>query len=49
MCYWLDQFVTLAFNTFSSKFSVFNWICLPLNLLALVGIDLPMCLLVTLS
>ena len=33
----------------SSKFSPFNWICLLLILLILVGAELPLCIVVTLS
>ena len=48
LCYWLDQFLTLAFGTWiSSKFSVFHWICLPFILLVLVGVELPLCVVVT--
>ena len=41
LCNWLDQFLTLALNTWiSSKFSTFHWICLLFILLILVGIEL---------
>ena len=49
-CYWPDQFLTLAFNTqILSKFSMFQRICLLFILLILMGIDLPLCLVATLS
>ena len=33
LCYWLNQFLTLAFTTWiSSKFSMFHWICLLFSL-----------------
>ena len=48
--YWLDQFLTLAFNTWiSSKSSTLYWICLLLIFLILVGAELPLCIVVTLS
>ena len=49
-CCWLVQFLTQALNTWiSSKFSLFNWICLLFILLILMGVELPLCLFVTLS
>ena len=49
-CYWLDQFLTLALNTWiSSKFSTLYWICLLFIFLILVGVGLPLCIVVTLS
>ena len=46
----LDQFLTLALNTWIlSKFSIFHWICLLFMLLILVGIELLLCIVVTLS
>ena len=45
--YWLDQFLTLALNTWiSSKFSTFHWICL---FILLICVELPLCTVVTLS
>ena len=44
-CYWLDQFLTLALDTWIlSKFSTLYWICLLLVFLILVGVELPLCL-----
>ena len=44
-CFWLDQFLTLALNTWIlSKFSTFHWICLLFILLILVGVELPLCI-----
>ena len=44
-CYWLDQFLTLALNTWiSSKCLIFLWICLLFILLILVGVELPLCI-----
>ena len=49
-CYWLDQFLTLALNTWiSSKFSTFYWICLLFTFLILADAELPLCTVVTLS
>ena len=48
--FWLDQFLTPALNTWTlSKFSIFHWICLLFILLILVGVELPLCIVVTLS
>ena len=47
-CYWLDQFLTLALNTLILSI-FFHWICLPSILLILVGVELPLCVVVTLS
>ena len=48
LCYWLDQFLTLALNILILSISVlFQWICLPIILLILVGIELPLCVVVT--
>ena len=48
-CYWLDQFLTLALSTWiSSKLSALYWICLLFILLILVGVQLPLCIVVTL-
>ena len=49
-CYLLDQFLTLALNTWIlSKFSIIQWICLLFILLILVGAELPLCTVVTLQ
>ena len=49
LCYWLDLFLTLAFNTWiSSKFQIFHWICLLFISLILVGVEFPLCIVVTL-
>ena len=49
-CYWLDQFLTLAFNTWIlSKISMFHWIYPLFILLILVGVELLLCIVVTLS
>ena len=49
-CYWLDQFLTQALNTWpSSKFSTFHWTCLLFILLISLGVELPFCIVVTLS
>ena len=42
-CYWLDQFLTLALNTFFLSLFTFHWICLPFILLILVGVEIPLC------
>ena len=45
LCYWLDQFLTLAFNAWiSTKFSSFHGICLPFILLIYVGVEVPLCI-----
>ena len=50
LCYWLDQFLTIALNTrILSKFSTLYWICLLFIFLSLVGFELPLCKVVTLS
>ena len=47
-CYWLDQFLTLAHNMLIlSIFFPFHGICLPIILLILVGVELPLCVVVT--
>ena len=48
-CYWLDQFLTLALNILilSIFFFTFQWICLPIILLILVGVELPLRVVVT--
>ena len=49
-CYWLDQFLTLALNAWIlSRFSIFHRICLLFIVLILVDVDLPLCIVVTLS
>ena len=41
LCYWLDQFLTLALDAWIlSKFSTLYWICLLLVFLILVGVEL---------
>ena len=48
--YLLDQFLTLAFNTWILlKFSLFQRVCLPFTLLVSVGVELSLCLVTTLS
>ena len=42
-CYWLDQFLTLALNRLICRFFTLQWICLPIILLILVGVELPLC------
>ena len=43
---WTD----FSLNTWMlSKFSIFHWICLLFILLILVGVELPLCIFVTLS
>ena len=50
LCHWLDQFLTLAFNTWIlSKFLMFHWIFLVFISLILVGVQLCLCTIVTLS
>ena len=49
LCYWLDQFLTLALNTLILLIFISHWICLPSILLILVGVELPLCVVVTLS
>ena len=45
LCFWLDQFLTLALDAWIlSKFSTLYWICLLLVFLILVGVELPLCL-----
>ena len=46
-CYWLDQFLTLALNILILSIFTFQWICLPIILLILVGVELPLCVVVT--
>ena len=46
-CYWLDQFLTLALNILILSIFTFQWICLPIILLILVGDELPLCVVVT--
>ena len=49
LCYWLDQFITPALNTWIlSKFSILHWICPLFILLILVGVEIPLCIVVTL-
>ena len=49
-CYWLDQYLTLALNTWISlKFSTLYWICLLFIFLILMGVELPLCIVDTLS
>ena len=45
-CYWLDQFFTLALNTLILSIFYISLDCLPFILL---GIELPLCVVVTLS
>ena len=48
LCYWLDQFLTQALNILIlSFFFTFQWICLPIILLILVGVELPLHVVVT--
>ena len=37
LCYWLDQFLTLALNTLILSIFIFHWICLPSILLIING------------
>ena len=46
-CYWLDQFLTLALNILILSIFTFQWICLPIILLILVGVELPLRVVVT--
>ena len=46
-CYWLDQFLTLALNILILSIFTFQWICLPIILLILVGVELPLHVVVT--
>ena len=46
-CYWLDQFLTLALNILVLSIFTFQWICLSIILLILVGVELPLCVIVT--
>ena len=46
-CYWLDQFLTLALNILILSIFTFQWICLPIIFLILVGVELPLCVVVT--
>ena len=49
-CYWLDQFLTLVLSTWIlSRFSIFHWNCLLFIVIILVGVELPLCIVVTLS
>ena len=43
LCYWLDQFLTLALNILILSIFTFQWIYLPIILLILVGVELPLC------
>ena len=48
--YWLDQFLTLALSTWIlSIFSTFHWIGELFILLILLGVELPLCVVLTLS
>ena len=50
VCYWLDQFLTLANNAWVlSKFSMFYWICLLSVLLVSMDVDRLLCQAVALS
>ena len=44
-CYWLDRFLKLALNRWI--LSKFAWICLLFILLIFVGVELPLCIVVT--
>ena len=46
-CHWLDQFLTLALNILILSIFTFQWICLPIILLILVGVELPLRVVVT--
>ena len=46
-CYWLDQFLTLALKILILSIFTFQWICLPIILLILVGVELPLRVVVT--
>ena len=46
-CYWPDQFLTLALNILILSIFTFQWICLPIILLILVGVELPLRVVVT--
>ena len=51
LCYCLDQFshtVTEYIDFVNFFFFIFHWICLPSILLILVGVELPLCVVVTL-
>ena len=49
-CYWMDQFLTLALNTWILlTVSTFHWICLLFILLVLVSVELLLHTVVTLS
>ena len=45
----LDQFLTPALNTLILSIFTFHWICLPFILLISVDVELPLCVIVTLS
>ena len=49
LCYWLDQFLTPALNTLILSIFIFQWICLLSVLLISVGVELLLCVVVTLS
>ena len=45
---YVDQFLTLALDTcILSRFSIFHWICLLFTVLIFVGVELPLCMVVT--
>ena len=46
-CYWLDQFLTPALNILILSIFTFQWICLPILLLILVGVELSLRVVVT--
>ena len=46
-CYWLDQFLTLALNILILSIFTFQWICLPIILLILEGVELHLRVVVT--
>ena len=49
-CSWLGQFLTVALNTWILPiFSTFPWICLLFIFLVLVGVELLLCIVVTVS